>query len=939
MVTLLTAVFVYWAVGLRVHMAKVDDAVGAQIEGQVSAGVGEGWVTAVSSHLQQAEYYVSWQNGQYQAPNRTQNLRAFFLPAGIRVQPRQASDWRWGLELVRYSQGDQVVEAKSVSLTAVGPRFTYDRGQLSEWYVNESRGLEQGFTLPQPLADGDNWHLDLAISGDLQPRWMEPGQSLAFYTAGRKVLQYKGLAAYDATGRTLPADMELIELEDGRTAIRLNIVASTATYPITVDPFILTPEADWTSFTVQDANYGFSVDTAGDINGDGFDDVIVGANWFDLGQPDQGAAFVYAGGPGGLVPAFGWRVQGSRANEELGIAVSAAGDVNNDGYGDVLVGANSPLPDVGGKAYVFLGSSAGLLTTPVWTYTGEQLDDAFGTAVAGAGDVNGDDYDDVIVGAPRFIDGDMTGRAYVFYGEASGLSAQPDWIVQGDFASGSFGISVDTAGDVNNDGYDDVIIGDSEYAPDGVTGLAAVYLGDADGLPVSVPPLATLSDAASVQYGEVAPLPLSYQFGYSVGTAGDVNADGYDDVIVGAPGYGFQSMLFGAAYIYYGSLTGEVLSPTFLSEYVPDSMFGYDVGTAGDVDRDGYDDVIIGAPGYDASATPAQKGPTAVGGGAAFVYPGADFGADIYPIWSGASLNTDARYGTAAAFAGDVNADGYADVIVGAPQQPHPIGFSGQAFAYYGSGAIEALTAVNSSPTRLGLPTLFQAVNGDAGFLHYDWAFGDGATAAGKSQSHIYGAPGLYTAVVTATSLTDVLSATTPVTITVDSTITPIAGGELTFTNPETGFGLNVNVPPGAVTDLLKLSYTPLMTITQPWPDNSIGYYFDLDPVAPDQVFLPLVVGGSGGGGTAVLSSTALPQSLNNFPFLEPVSVRIFYNPDTLPASVNETDLKLLFWDKDSHTWIDAATSCSPASTYTYYPLLNWFSVDICHLSRFSVSG
>jgi len=913
---------------------------GDALQPAMYSGDGADWFTAVSAQLQQAEYDVSWHAGQYQAPNRGQNLRTAFLPAGIRITPRLGEAWQWGLEWVQYSQGQQRFAAAPGILTAVGPRLTYNRDALLETYVNDAHGLAQSFSLPHPVADGSAWQLDLAISSSLQPQADASGQEVAFYAADKKVLHYKVAKAYDAQGQILPASMQLVNLAGGQTAVRLTVETTAAAYPVTIESFIYTPQSDWTTFTPQDANYGFSVDTAGDVNGDGYDDVIVGANWFDNGQVDEGAAFVFPGGPGGLASTFAWRVESNTANEEFGIAVATAGDVNNDGFDDVIVGANSPLPTLGGKVYVFLGSPTGLATTPSWTYAGEQLTDRFGTAVASAGDVNGDNYADVIVGAPDYVgqQGSSLGRAYVFYGGPGGLPATPSWIAEGDPAgSVHFGIAVDTAGDVNNDTYDDVIIGDSEYNIDGVTGMAAVFLGDPDGLPISAPPLAGLGDAASVQLGEFVPAPPYHQFGFAVGAAGDVNRDGFDDVIVGAPGYGDQVAVFGAAYLFYGSATGQVLTPTFLTEYAFDSMFGYDVGAAGDVNGDGYADVIVGAPDYDAASVPNQQTwPTAVGGGAAFVYLGAPNGIDTFPIWSGASLALNARYGTTAAAAGDVNNDGYDDVVVGSPQHPNPAGFSGQAFAYYGSGVIAALTAVNSSPTPLGQPTFFQAM-GDGGFLHYEWGFGDGGTAAGQQVGHVYSAPGLYTAVVTATSLTDVLSMTTPVTITVDSTVTPGAGGELTFTNPQTGLGLNVNVPAGAVSDLLQLSYTPLITISQPSPTGTIGYYFDLDGRAGQKAYLPLVF--ADGVQRAAVSGSAPALIDESITFLHPVKITIFYNGYPLPPGVNEADLQLLFWDAASQTWIDAATSCTPTSTYEHNITENWFSVDICHLSRFSVSG
>ncbi len=702
--------------------------------------------------------------------------------------------------------------------------------------------------------------------------------------------------------------------------------------------FVFAPDADWAAFVaLQTAQFGFDVAGAGDVNGDGFDDVIVGANWYDDGEQDEGAAFLYLGGPDGLKPVFDWLYESNQANEEFGTAVAGAGDVNGDGYDDVIIGANSPLPDIGGKAYLFLGSADGLPAEAVWTAVGEQLEDGFGTAVAGAGDVNGDGYDDIILGAPNYVDDTALplGRAYVYYGGPDGPSATPDWIVESDLYYSRFGVAVSTAGDVNNDDYDDVIIGASHYAPDGTVGLAAVFLGSPNGLPAE-DPIAMPGDAIALLHGDWLP---DSRFGASVSTAGDVNGDGYDDVIVGAPGTYSGT---GAAFVYLGSETGPLNWQTFLVEYSQViGTFGNSVGVAGDVNNDGFDEVIVGAAEFDASYVPeAELRPLDTGGGAVFVYPGTQAGTESYRLWAGASLTPGARYGTAVAGAGDVNGDGVDDFIVGAPAQPSPSQTLGQAFAFYGSGYVEALSAVNSSPTPVGLPVFFHAIADGVGYLKYEWEFGDGASALGQNVTHVYEAPGLYTAVVTATSLTSYAVATTPVTITVDSTITPGAGGELSFTNPETGLGLRVNVPAGAVADLISLSYTPLDMIPQPSPPNTISYYFDLDALEPERVFLPMVVAGAGSGygGTAVVPNT-LPFAANSFPFLRPVSVTIFYNEDTLPAGTDENDMKLLYWDSPSQTWIDAATTCTPTSTYDYHPLLNWFQVDICHLSRFSVSG
>ena len=141
--------------------------------------------------------------------------------------------------------------------------------------------------------------------------------------------------------------------------------------------------------------------------------------------------------------------------------MAGAGDVNGDGYADVIVGAGGYSSNTG-RAYVYHGGPSGLSASPAFTATGEGPDNFFGVAVAGAGDVNGDGYADVIVGACGYSS--YTGRAYVYHGGPGGLSASPAFSATGAATGDGFGFSVAGAGDVNGDGYADVIVGASATA-------------------------------------------------------------------------------------------------------------------------------------------------------------------------------------------------------------------------------------------------------------------------------------------------------------------------------------------------------------------------------------------------------------------------------------------------------------------------------------------
>jgi hypothetical protein len=202
------------------------------------------------------------------------------------------------------------------------------------------------------------------------------------------------------------------------------------------------------------------------VNGDGYADVIVGALYYDNGQADGGRAFAYLGSAAGLSPTPAWTAEGDQAFAAFGNSVGTAGDVNGDGYADVIVGAfafdNGQADE--GRAFAYLGSAAGLSPTPAWTAEGDQVGARFGISVATAGDVNGDGYADVIVGADGFDNGQADeGRAFTYLGSAAGLSPTPAWTAESDQASPWFGFSVATAGDVNGDGYADVIVASLYY--------------------------------------------------------------------------------------------------------------------------------------------------------------------------------------------------------------------------------------------------------------------------------------------------------------------------------------------------------------------------------------------------------------------------------------------------------------------------------------------
>jgi hypothetical protein len=406
------------------------------------------------------------------------------------------------------------------------------------------------------------------------------------------------------------------------------------------------------------ARYGSVVAPAGDVNGDGFSDVLVAAPHEEGPAADAGRVYLFLGSANGLAAAAAWSWSANQAQGATGTSVAAAGDVNGDGFADVVVG--TPGWTVGGSANagkisVFHGgpTPTGLPPNPSYERTAPTptAQARFGASVGTAGNVNGDPYDDLVVGAPLHTSGGLTGRgaAFVFHGGNAGLAAAPALTLLGAQAGAHMGQAVSTAGDVDADGFSDVIVGAPFALFQGEpTGTAGLYRGAAGGL---------LAVADTLLGGT----NILEELGAAVANAGDVDGDGYADVLVGSPGWGDGDLHMGRYAVLRGGPGGLQSNPLLRKDgqNVGDRL-GAAVATVGDLDADGYADFAVGMPADSAG------GP---GGGRVRVHLGGPAEITNYDIFFEIlSSAPQAQYfGTSVATAGDVDADGFSEFLVGDP--------------------------------------------------------------------------------------------------------------------------------------------------------------------------------------------------------------------------------------------------------------------------------
>lgn len=441
-------------------------------------------------------------------------------------------------------------------------------------------------------------------------------------------------------------------------------------------------------------NLGHAVNRFGDINGDGIDDLIISAPGADSNASNSGQIYVLYGKTSDFGSSFdlstldgsnGFKINGIAANDQAGISISNAGDINGDGINDLIIGAPDADPNStnSGQSYVvFVKSSVLVPSFDLSTLNGNNgfkingvsSSHQSGFSVSAAGDVNGDGIDDLIIGAPG------ASRSYVVFGKSSFFSADLNLSTL-DGSNGftiigpsNSGYSVSSAGDINNDGLDDVIIG-ARYA-NSWSGQSYVVFGKNSSLSGfgSSLNVSTLDGSNGFKINGIATFDNS---GWSVNHAGDINGDGIDDVVIGAPNADPNGSKSGQSYVVFGKTSG--FSDNFnlsslngsngfqINGIAADDGSGFSVNSAGDVNGDGVDDLIIGAPNINSQGSDSGQSYVVFGKTSSF---SATLELSSLDGTNGFKINgiaTDDQSGFSVSGAGDINADGIDDLVIGAP--------------------------------------------------------------------------------------------------------------------------------------------------------------------------------------------------------------------------------------------------------------------------------
>ncbi len=615
------------------HVQKVLDAsVPKGLNGTEWANI-QAQIVSSSYKIQPAD-----SEGNYLAANSAYGWHIAFTRQGVQVTPRDANDWSWGLTLAGYGYTDlaRLGNSPSVGMSTAAAALTYHwNDNISEWWINGPNGLEQGFTLQQRPAgyiQGQPLQLDMVMTGNLIPN--QTGESIRFQNAdGATMLTYDKLHVTDATGRVLPARIQLQPLV---STLRILVADDNATYPLTIDPLVQQAYLKASNTEANDL-FGRAVAVSGDTvvvgaYGEDSNATGVNGNQADNSAESSGAAYVFVRSGGTWSQQAYLKASNTEAGDWFGYSVAISGDtivVGAEQEDSNAIGVNGNQSDnsrIGsGAAYVFV-RSGGIWSQQAYLKASNNYNfvlDGFGHSVAISNDtivvgpsqensnatgVNGNQNDYSALGA---------GAAYVFVRNGTIWSQEAYLKASNTDAWDYFGRAVAVSGDTivvgafSEDSNATGVDGDQSDNSAGEAGAAYVFVRSGTTWSQQAYLKASNTDAVD-------------DFGYAVAISGDTIVVGAYLELSNATGVnGDQSDNSGghrgAVYVFVRSgatWSQEAYLKASYNDSGGDDYFGYAVTISGDT-------VVIGAYGEDSNATGVngdQTNNSAINAGAAYVF-------------------------------------------------------------------------------------------------------------------------------------------------------------------------------------------------------------------------------------------------------------------------------------------------------------------------------